>query len=198
MQQILEQCRAAIGPAPRRFGFLDRAGYLSIARPAWCGSRDGLSQFFASRGELLREGEVVWGHVVQANTLLFKPGPHNCPGEVAFCPDPARVVDIEELEFVAHSLFDLKGTQPAPGPLRTFAEHLTNERTRAFGLEVPASISPLLDCEVSTIFFARRHLPGGVLSCPFFPILLLPRAPHLVMVLPARYWPPPLLRLWST
>ncbi len=172
--------------------------YLRSDKPVWCTPKDKLSLYFAGRQRLLEEGAVIWGHVVQANRLLFSPGKVNCPGEVVYCLDFNRQGTLASLAPIAETLYKLKGEPQSSPELTTISEYLANERIRVFGLEVPAAISPDLPCAVSSIFFDRKHLPNGVLSQSFFPIIVSARDPRLGAIVPARYWPQPLLNLWRT
>jgi hypothetical protein len=97
---------------------------------------------------------------------------------------------------MAQTLFSLKGTQPADPSERAVADHLTNEMTRAFGLPVPAHLSAPHRCQLSTVFFARKHLPERKLSGSAVPLLVSPDGDGTVMVVPARYWPKRLVREW--
>ena len=197
MENWLHQCRTAFGEPPRRFGFWERYGYLRIPKPKWCTRADLMSQIFRAQKRILRDGLVVWGHLIQANMLLFKPGPMDHPGEVVYCPERLRRVDPDELATVAHRLGSLKGTSPRDENLRSIADYLTNERIRVFGLEVPRSVSPRLRCMISSVQFRRLHLPAQRLRKGLFPIVVLPESPRLAIVLPARYWPEELVAWWS-
>jgi hypothetical protein len=153
-------------------------------------------QIFRERKRILRDGIVVWGAVIQANRMIFTPGPRDVPGEVVYCPDLSRKVNVGVLSAVAGRLFSLKGTTPDDQNLNGIANYLANERIRVFGLPVPHSVSPELPCMISTIFFRRTHLPNRVLSSKMLPIILLPKAPRLAMVLPSKYWPDELVAAW--
>jgi hypothetical protein len=199
MNRLLAQCVAAFGPPPRTFSWRDRMTYLRVRGPRirlmLCG--DALNGLFRNLGSLLAEGSVVWGHIVQANELLFEPGRRNLPAEFVFSLEDRRRVDPRYLSELAMALFDLKGTQPAEPALRPIADHLTDEYQRVFGMPVPASISPGLRCEISTTYVERKHLPGGRLIDGLLPLIVSPRQPRYVIPLPARYWPQELVALWS-
>jgi hypothetical protein len=195
-REVLATCRSDLGPAPRSYGLWDRLTYLRINRPAWA-AKDPLGNYFDNRDSLLRDGVVVWGHLVQANQQLFSPGPNDCPGEVVLCPDPKIVVDPAALQEVSRRIGRLKGTTPADAALAKIAHHLTNERTRVFGLPVPKSVSPTFPAVLCTIFFQRKHLPTGKLTGSLFPMLVMPQPPRYAMVVPGRYWPAALADFWS-
>jgi len=181
----LRQCRRNLGEAPRRFGLWERLTYLTLFPPSWVWS-DPLLRLYTKQFRLLREGTLVWAHVVQANSLLFSPGPWDSPGEVIFCPNPGEGVTPEQLAPIAKRIYALKGTQPSDPRERHLADHLTNERTRRFGLRVPETLGATFPCYLSTLMFPRKHLPNRQLEHPFFPVLVLPEGE--VLFLPARYW----------
>lgn len=193
---FIQHCREKIGPPPRTFPWLQRKSYLRISRPAWCGPDEKLGVFFDNKDELLKHGVVMWGHVVQANSLLFEPGADNCPGEIVYPLAVGKPCDVEELSRVAGRLFQLKGSEPTDKAERRIADHLTNERTREFGAPIPKSCSPTMKCGLSTVFFVRGHLPDRLLRSPLMPILLNPKPPFIAMPLPDKFWPEMLLEWW--
>lgn len=199
---ILDACRERFGPAPRRFGWYDRTTYLFCFPPAWA-AKDDLHTYFANRQRVLREGVIVWGHVIQANSKLFRREPNSAwggtdlPGEVVYCPDPEQDVSVYALETIARALFALKGKPQEDSRKQFFSDYLANELTRVFGEPVPETISPDLPCLVSTVYFEREHLPGECLRRVYFPLLLSATEPRVAMVLPSRYWPPSLTSLWQ-
>ena len=194
---ILEGCRQKLGPVPRRFSLWARWTYLPVQKPLWCNGQEPLKYFFAGQKKLLEEGRVVWGHLIQANGLLFKPGPHNCPGEVVYCVDTRQHLGPEDLAPIASSLYALKGVRCPSSDLQVISDYLANERQRVFGLEVPAAISPSAPCAISTVFFDRQHLPGRMLRSTYFPILISPSRPRIAMVVPSRFWPEAMRVIWN-
>lgn len=200
---LLAECRSRIGTAPRRFTLLARLFYLRTPHPWWMWLKpDDLETFFRNRGRLLRDGVVVWAHIVQANSLMFSGEPGtgrglNCPGEVVYCADPRSDISPAELRPIARALFALKGAAQTEEAHQFIADYLANERMRVFGLPVPAAISGDYPCRISTVFFNRRHIPGGFLRKSYFPLLLSTSAPNVAMVLPERYWPPLFAARWK-
>lgn len=61
----------------------------------------------------MTQGFVTWGHIVQANTLLFNDGPGDSPGEVVYCTDRDDAVSPDVLRELAGSLAQLKNTAPS-------------------------------------------------------------------------------------
>ncbi len=163
--------------------------YLGIPAPSWM-AQDALQKSFGHYPDLWFGGKIVWGHIVQVNQALFAPGDWDAPGEVLF--DPTGKLGPQELADVAHQLFALKGSKPADGALRAIADHLTSEMSRACGMKVPPSLSAQR-VYMSTVFFHRKHLPGGKITLPYFPVLINAKFPGVVMALPSRWWPEDLL-----
>ncbi len=182
LAQALSRC------APR-----ERA-QLEIVPPPWA-DRDPLARWFDAAPQLLREGRVVWAGLVQAHRSLFAPQPYGgAPGEVVY--DPAGRATPEALDEVAQLLESLKGQRLQDPALAAFSDYLADEMTRAFGLDVPASVSPY-PLKVATTFFDRGYLPANVIRQRCFPVLVSDRHPGIVLFLPAALWPAPLLQGWS-
>lgn len=200
MSNAIQECIENFGHPPRRQSLWNKLTYFRIPKPAWLRTNpsDALTTLFDNLPTLFTEGTVVWGHVIQANSLLFEPGAFDCPGELVYSLEDARRVDADYLREVAHTLYSLKGTEPDDPELTPIAEYLTDEMIRVFGLPVPRAISPNLRCRISTTFFVRKHLPLRRLCNLLLPIVVYPREPYVAMPLPERYWPQPLIDWWST
>jgi hypothetical protein len=194
-QDLLEACIRTFGPTPRRHNFWQLLNYLKIDQPNWA-KQDQMSLFFKHQNRLLKHGFMTWGRIVQANTHLFYPGQKDLPADVVFCTDSQRVIEPEALTGLSKQLFSLKNRTPETPELANFAEVLTNEYDRHFGLALPHSLSPDFPAELSTVMVSRYHLPNGYLSQSYFPLLVAPDHPRVVMVLPSRYWSPALVDWW--
>lgn len=199
MQDAIRECNYNFGEPPREVSFWDRLTYFRVPKPLWLrlNKEDELTTHFQNLNDLFSDGIVVWGHLVQANNLMFEEGNNNCPGEIVYSLDDPSRVDPEYLQQVAHELFQLKGTKPSSPKLQPIANYLTNEMIRVFGLPVPSSISPSIQCKISTTLFVRKHLPKHQLCASLLPVIVSRQKPHVVTTLPERYWPPELLEWWS-
>jgi len=197
MQNWLTECRRVFGEPPRAFGLLDRHIYLPFPKPFWLREKDDFNRFFEGRERLLREGIVVWGHLIQANRMMMNPGPHDHGGEFVFCPDATKEVDPRRLGFIASQIFNLKGTTQADPETAWIANYLQNEKIRTYGRRVPAKIGGELNCEISSVLIRRAHLPGKRLRSSILPLVVMPQQPRLAMVVPSRYWPREMVDLWK-
>jgi hypothetical protein len=191
----LQICDRNFGTAPRSFNWIDRINYLSIATPDWA-KNDELTTFFNNQKQLFDRGKLVWGHIVQANNLLFKPGIASCPAMVVYALNSAQNIDPDILGNIASKIFALKNTQPTDPQLLKIAESLTDEYSRPYGLFVPSSFALNVPCELTTIFVARKHLPDGCLSQSLLPLIINSQEPKIAAILPSRYWPPAMTNWW--
>lgn len=187
------------GATPRKFSLWDGLTYLRVARPEWLyqNPNDELETLFLTLSKLKRNGQVVWGHIVQANSQLFSPGRWDCPAEVVYSlhdPDTG----LEELSEIAGELYGMKGTEPDDPVLQVIADYLTNEMTRVYGLAVPASICQRYRCQITTTYVVRKHLPkpDRCLRRRFLPLVVHPTT-HVALPLPSRYWPKALIEWWA-
>lgn len=193
---VLGACRLAFGATPRNFSWWERWSYLYSFRPLWCTPGDPLGLFFRRRADLIARGRIVWGVTVQANGLLFEPGPADHPGEVVYSLDESVDAPLTSLVEIAARLYALKGTEPSDPEQAAIADYLTQETARHFGLPAPSTLTGGLPCAMSSVVFARRHLPNRRLSRGVYPLLLSPEEPRIAMPLPSRYWAAPFREWW--
>jgi hypothetical protein len=199
MHDVLRKCIDNFGEPPRAMSLWNRLTYCRVPKPDWLRSHptDKLRTHFENLKTLFSEGVVVWGHIIQANSLMFEKGPYDCPGELVYSIEDSNRVEPEYLERVAKKLFSLKGTKPDDPELQPIADYLTDERIRVFGLPVPSSISPSIRCVISTTYFVRKHLPERRLCAALLPLVVNRQEPYTATVLPERYWPLEFVEWWS-
>ncbi|MEM1212608.1 MAG: hypothetical protein AAGI68_09965 [Planctomycetota bacterium] len=198
MDDLLYACRERFGRAPRRFSLMERLSYLWLHRPEWIQhySGDGLINVFRHADEVFRNGTVVWGMFVQANSLLMQPGSDDLPADLLYSLEDDDVLPVE-LQDVGRAIFQLKGQTPSDPELRPLTAHMTGEMSRVLGMTVPSSISGPLRCRLSTTHVARKHLPDGQIRLPCLPIVVNPCSPFVALPLPARFWPEAMLEMWT-
>lgn len=168
--------------------------YLQVVPPDWL-KQDILYKQILAMPMLLRHGRVVWAALVQANSLMFQPREENCPGEIVY--DPTGTTEPGILLEMAQQLYQLKGTTPTQPDQLEYAHNLTGEMGRLFAHPFPQSLAATPLC-ISSIWFWRPHLPNGMLSLAYFPILLCDDEAFAgqVMPLPALFWPAALQQQW--
>ncbi|MFC5750431.1 hypothetical protein [Actinomadura rugatobispora] len=200
-REIIELCRERFGPPPRAFERGD-AREVRLGAPVWLRlARDGslrtiLRDVLERQEMLLAHGRVVWGSVVQADASLFRRGRGDRPALVIYSPDPAFDEMPDDLQDIAGRLFRLRGAAPGDPDLRKFAAMLADPDRRPSRAPVPRPLVGSLPVYATTVLVARRHVPDRHLAAGTFPLIIHPET-ESTMLLPGRYWPPPLLALWK-
>lgn len=196
MKTWIEACRANFGPPPRRFTWSEWFHLLMVPiDPAiYFGS---LLSIYFRQGTLRKTGEIVWGHIVQANNELFSRGFDDLPADVIFSFDPHYDDAVGELGQIASDLFALKGTKPEDPSARKIARNLTSEITRSWKLPVPAYLTGGREVFMTTIMVIRAHIPNRHLSESYFPLLVHREKTRVALVLSKRYWPEEMLAAWG-
>jgi hypothetical protein len=98
---------------------------------------DGLNVMFKQQALLLKEGKIVWGALVRANELLFKPGNENFPALLVYFTDTYFDSRPQELRLIAHKIFSVKETNPGDPELKEVARRVTDEMDRSMGFTLP-------------------------------------------------------------
>jgi hypothetical protein len=187
---VLDPTRAAFGPAPRTIKTWDH-----LEPPRWMKGDDPLRATYTGLRDLLTKGDVVWGRIVQANTLLFRPGGEDCPADVLFGADPGVDLAPRRLDAAADAAFALKGKTPEDEGLARVARALTNEMERHGPVDLPDAVTHGARMRMVTIMVHRGQLPCGWLASTVLPLLVTPDR-DFGMILPKRYWAGDLVRGW--
>lgn len=195
MGSLLDEVRETIGPIPRWRRILAHL-QLRVRPPSWFSRTDELTEVYRRQWTLLREGDVVWGALVQANGNLFQSGPDDHPAMTTYSADPFFDNDPTRLGAIVNRLYQMKHTTPPDPGERRLAEMITDQMERGMGWVVPKSCTRGREVVSTSFMVFRRHLPDGILRCGWFPLLTHPETPA-VMIVPLRYWPPDLVRLWT-
>lgn len=193
--QIIQQCADNLGEAPRHF----KRNANKVEFPEWLNHypEDELNTFFKKHDEILENGAVVWGYLVQANLEMFESGESDLPGDMVFSFESYEIMSPEYLSEVAGRVSSLKGIDPDDRLLQPIAEHLTDEYQRAYGFKIPMALSNSGQCYLSTVNFSRNHLPGGKITCSLIPLVISTSRPYVAVPLPSKYWPKDFVQWWS-
>jgi hypothetical protein len=190
MSGLLDETRRSFGAAPRTLGTWDR-----LTPPGWMKSDDPLRGTYEQLEGLLTNGDVIWGHVVQANTVLFRPRGDTAPAEVVYASSPGEEVPPERLRRAAGAAFALRARKLADPGLARIAAALEAESERHAPLDLPDAVAHGVALRMATILVHRALLPSRHLSSCFLP-LLANRSRDAVALLPCRYWSGDLVRGW--
>lgn len=194
MAEIMTRMRAGFEQRQQRMSDLSLASVLA-SPPDWMRPGDSLNEVFAKQKLLLTEGRIVWGALVQANSLMFKPGDANCPGLLVYSQDEYFDARPTELRLLGRAFFALKGKEPDDPELRKLAKLVTEEVDRTLQFRLPRVFCSQHVCSGIFMLF-RKHIPNGVLSCGLFPVLTHPATPAVLM-LPFEFWPIELIVMWK-
>jgi hypothetical protein len=140
---------------------------------------------------------VFWGHLVQANNMLFDPDNlHTLPANVIYSTDPFFDGRVSILASIGKGLFAQKGSSRADRELREFIRVITDERERILRRELPRGYCGGRCVYFASCFIQPGHLPDGYVARPAFPLLVNVEETEAVMILPSRFWPPELVSSW--
>jgi hypothetical protein len=162
---------------------------------AWLtAAADPVRVFYDKQETLFRKGRIGWGALVQADAAALAPGGDDLPAVVLYSEDEYFDARPAELAALGQRLLELRATGGVSEASR-FAQFVRNDSGRPLGMPVPASLharEPVLGSLVAI----RAHLPGGRLAGQWFPLLMHPSG-VVTMIVPATFWPAPLLAAWN-
>ncbi|MFX0100190.1 MAG: hypothetical protein ACFFCS_11465 [Candidatus Hodarchaeota archaeon] len=176
---------------------IDDVEYMRLNAPNWVtyGSENQIAKLYTEQDLLYNEGSVVWGHLIQANALLFEPGEDDHPCVLTYSFDERVDSKPKLLNKLATELYRIKGRRTDP-ELMEFSRKLASERSRVWKIPIPVKISEGIQCYYCAGMVIRKHLPKGYLSGSLFPFLVCPEKTDVGMILPSRYWPQKLINQW--
>ena len=186
---------------------IDRGRLLDLPkfRNPLLGSDEPLQRAVDGIAPLLRDGQPVWGAIVQANSDLFDIGFWDLPAAVVY--SPAGTVAAADLRRVAACLMALRrsGTAGLPADVQAVVAILEAETEHPFGHPIPPALALLAGVQpdavaairMSALWVVRDHLATGRLSSMTVPLLVSDARPGPVAILPAAAWPASLCEAWQ-
>lgn len=185
-----KKIEANLGEVPRTFGPAEQEQWR-MRPPAWCGwgAKDD-SVPYVLQWELLREGRLVFGHLVQNHSTAFEVGTGDAPGVALYSPDAAYVEDPSPLVALAKQLRGWKQAKEAPDARFTrIVNGLIHEVDPMVGLQVPPDAVEGRDVFLTSLIFVRKDLPDGFISMNTpLPMLLHATRPGVCRLVPSIYW----------
>lgn len=182
--EMLERVRASMGAPPRRRVLKSER----VRAPGWAKRHPALADIARRQHILLREGDIVWGAVVQAHRAMFASGWFNYAGNLLYSRDEAISATPHILLSAVEEIYAAKGYRGLDGEMQAIADMLYGERGAADDLRVPLDITRGIQCYITNAVFDRSHLPRGMLDVKLMPILIDARM-SAVMVVPYWHWP---------
>jgi hypothetical protein len=200
MDAPLQGCRDRFGSPSRSGPDGGTAEYLSIPRPGWLSDEPAHAfyrQILADQAALRRGGRIVWGHIVQANKRLFKPGDEDLRAHLVYSLDPAMDGTPTRLQAIADAVFALKGEPQSDRAHQAIADTLSTTREPTVRVPVPPALAGARQVFLTCTIVVRRHLPADHVRSHLLPLLVDPARTAATMILPSRYWPEELIRPWQ-
>lgn len=204
MKKFIDWIRHSLGSpeeGARRFGPRLMA-YNRLTPPAWVLKNQDpyetyYQQFYQERHLILAYGQVYWGHIIQANSALFKEGEDDHPSVVLYSTNPEMDSELGKLADLANRCFEIKKGSLSPSGSEEIHKALTSEESASSHYLLPLSVTNgLTDVYMSSMMVARKHLPCNSLESSWFPLITDQEHFKTVMFLPAAYWPEELIDLW--
>lgn len=172
---------------------------LRLSRPFWLDSSDPMSEIYSKKSILLQQGEIVYAHIVQANTILFKRfPPFDCPAQIVYSSEPYFSMHPEVLQDIAWGIYKYKGRamDTVPDDWKEVARVITDEYDRSdfkFSLNVDGQA---VEYYLIPTMIHRKMLPKGKLCGNLLPVLTVPGCKQ-VMILPKKYWTKEFSKAWK-
>ena len=171
---------------------------IKLCRPKWLDFNDPLFEIYTQKTNILQNGEIVYAHIVQANTLLFKSfPPYNCPAQVVFSTNPFANENPEYLSQVATNVYRYKNQDlnSIPKEWREIAKVVTDEYDRSgfnFSLQLDGH---LMEFNMVMTMVYRNLLPKRKLIGNLLPVFTVPESKQ-VLILPKQYWTKRFTEAW--
>lgn len=147
---------------------------------------------------LEKQGQVVWGAVVQANGMAYSPGENDLAANVVFSTDEYYDDRPIELMRIAAAVWYLKNKHPRDVNFARVASIVTNETNMVARHPLPDAITSGRCVYLTSTLLMRRRLPGGILTGPILPLVVAPEQTEANMLLPLQCWPDVLREHWRT
>lgn len=172
-----------------RFKF---SNYTRLSKPKWMliYKDHRFESTYKDQRILIKEGRIALATIVQANTLLFKPGKYSCPAAMVYSEDTFFEEYPDKLKSIASQLFQIKGADCNDKEIQIFSDILADEKVPLFNFKVPEKLTYGKTVFFTTFIVHREHIPNGYIDFKYFPVLILPEKTEASIILPSKYWAP--------
>lgn len=171
---------------------------IRLSRPVWLNSEDPMSEIYENKALLLQKGEIIYAHIVQANTILFKMfPPFDCPAQIVYSAEPYFMEQPDVLQDVAWGIYSYKGqdTDSVPNEWKEVARVITDEYDRSdFTFSLKLKEKSVEYHMIPTMIY-RKLLPKRKLCGNLLPVLAIPESKQ-VLILPKEYWTKKFTKAW--
>ncbi|MDS4013181.1 MAG: hypothetical protein RKP46_02360 [Candidatus Accumulibacter sp.] len=161
---------------------------------------DPIQDLFACKNAILENGRVVWGAVIEVNTLIYENnGLSGVVGRVLYAPDgrvePGTLFDLSRVVASYKTIANVE-RDALEEDAQALCALMSDEMSRHFGFDIPRRIIayPL---KMSVTYFYRPHLIGNRLMSNEIPLLIHDDYPGMVLPLPHYFWTAGFVEYWE-
>ena len=175
---------------------LDQASFQNLEDRHF--PKNSKSDIFQRYATLLKDGNICYASIVQANECLFKFFPNNnYPAQVIFSTDPYIAERPHLLQQLSRQLFQFKNrpVESIPEHIQIIANAVTNEHdfsSYTFTFKHKGHASTIY---LSPVLFYRKLLPGRKIYGNLIPLIVNSDCTS-VMALPKQFWTKKFKLLW--
>ncbi len=175
--------------------------------PFWMKYSDKMADAYRYGDEIIRDGNVYYGNIVQANMLLFDKAPlkerlqrgSGNPAAMIYSCDPYANQDPFYLQGLARYIYSFKDdlSVPVPAGLEEIVALVRDEYSRSdLHFSIETKEIGRIDASFIAIMIIRSFLPKGYLISNILPIIVAPEYPADVILLPMNYWTKDFKKAW--
>ncbi|MFI3260167.1 MAG: hypothetical protein R3Y13_00410 [bacterium] len=166
---------------------------LDIKKPDWLNGKENiLNEIYDFPLNLLKNSNINYGCILQANTLLFdKSDNRDCPATFITSDSEYINNNPEILYTLAEEIYQYKNTELGfvPQYLKKIVESIQNEHDFSrFKNEIEFDSDNVVTVYIVTIMVIRKHLPTSYLNKKIYPLITNFESSETAMILPHKYW----------
>ena len=156
------------------------------------------AEIYQSKAALLREGNICFASIVQANSNMFKLFPAgDYPGQIIFCTDPYMAENPQVLKKFARQLYQYKykPLESVPESLRLLVSSIADEYDYSAYQVTYTHQGHAMKIILTPVMLHRKLLPGRKLYGNLIPLIVAPDC-RSIMVLPKEFWTRKFRSIW--
>lgn len=163
-------------------------------KPMWLKDSNPLIRIYRNFQQLKDRGQITYGCIVQANSMLFSDdNDKDCPADIIIADNPTSDDYPDELLEIANELFSYKSVPNfrIPKNVREVAKLLKNEyRMEPMYIDYSKKKKHSFNVYNVPIMVYREHLYERKITQRLYPVIYLPENPGIAMILPSEIYNP--------
>lgn len=192
---ILDSTQHRLGNKPRDLSLWTNT-LLKYQRPVGLATGDNLNELITRFDEFMRLGDLMLGHIIQADESLWHEGNYIGRATV-MCPcSPGEYVWPHLLERAAIRVGRLRTEKSLDPRCVEITEILEGKTHLVNPHRLPEELCPIVECELRGTLVRSEDLPTRHISTGLLPLLVL-RDVGACLVLPLDCWHKELIQTWK-